>query len=318
MTINTLITHSGAFHADDLFAYSVLHRLFPKADLIRTRDQSLISSTENAIVFDVGNKYDPERNLYDHHQADKPLREPGLAYSSFGLIWKHFGVAYIQSILPELSKEDAEAIQQRLDNRIVRDIDAIDNGTPLPDQKGVRHPMGIASMLMDFRPDFDDDEPLAMDEGFQRGAFMAISFLKAKVRKAAATLRSEKIVKEAIENRVHPNWIELPRGMNYMGPILELDEAEEILYVVNPSDNEWQLNAVNVSAQSYDMRKALPEAWAARRDEDLAAVTGVKDAVFAHAGLFIAIARSREGIMSMLEQALERDPNDYWAGARPR
>jgi uncharacterized UPF0160 family protein len=37
---------------------------------------------------------------------------------------------------------------------------------------------------------------------------------------------------------------------------------------------------------------------------DLVAVTGVPDAVFCHTGRFIAVARSREGAVALLEQAL--------------
>ena len=37
MTVKHLITHSGGFHADELLSSVVLTRLFPKAELVRTR-----------------------------------------------------------------------------------------------------------------------------------------------------------------------------------------------------------------------------------------------------------------------------------------
>ena len=39
MTINYLVTHSGGFHADELLSSAVLTRLFPEADLLRSRDR---------------------------------------------------------------------------------------------------------------------------------------------------------------------------------------------------------------------------------------------------------------------------------------
>ena len=49
----------------------------------------------------------------------------------------------------------------------------------------------------------------------------------------------------------------------------------------------------------YEMRdkidkKKLPKAWAGLRNEELAAVTGVEDAIFCHTGRFIAITNQRE------------------------
>jgi uncharacterized UPF0160 family protein len=61
---------------------------------------------------------------------------------------------------------------------------------------------------------------------------------------------------------------------------------------------------VPVSAESFDARADLPEAWAGLRDADLAAVTGVPDAGFCHNGRFIAAAKSFEGILEMARQAL--------------
>ena len=60
-TVETLITHSGSFHADDRLAFSALSLLYPKARLLRTRDAQVISAANGkAIVFDVGFREAPE------------------------------------------------------------------------------------------------------------------------------------------------------------------------------------------------------------------------------------------------------------------
>lgn len=304
--ITRLITHSGPFHADDLFAGALLTALYD-LPIERTRDAEIIAAAgPDTIIFDVGNVYDADNQRFDHHQIDKPRRKDGLAYSSFGLTWKHHGLALIRTLHPALPEADIVEIHERVDQTLVRDVDAVDNGQIMPGQEGVTHPLSITSMLMTLRPDFDAEDPEAMDHHYRAAVQTAWFFLSGKIRQQAARLRSRQIVGAAIAGRVDPRWIELPQGMDYQGPILEAGtKAAEILFVVNPSGEEWQLNVVNIRNGSYIARKPLPEAWAGLRNDQLAAVTKVPDAIFSHTGRFFACAGSRAGIMAMLQQALD-------------
>lgn len=56
----TLVTHDGTFHADDIFACATLS-LYLKNNIkiIRTRDPKIIEKGD--YVFDVGGVYDPEK-----------------------------------------------------------------------------------------------------------------------------------------------------------------------------------------------------------------------------------------------------------------
>jgi uncharacterized UPF0160 family protein len=60
-------------------------------------------------------------------------------------------------------------------------------------------------------------------------------------------------------------------------------------------------------------KKKLPEDWGGKRDEELQAVTGVKDAIFCHTGRFIAVAKSFEGIMEMARIATN-EPEESSSG----
>ena len=77
-----LVTHSGPFHADEVFAYALL-RVFlgEELELLRTRDPDLIARADIAI--DVGGEYDPARRRFDHHQRDYrgPLSSAGMVLS---------------------------------------------------------------------------------------------------------------------------------------------------------------------------------------------------------------------------------------------
>jgi uncharacterized UPF0160 family protein len=81
-----IITHAGAFHADEVGAVALLSMAgLWNGHLVRTRDESLIQAglaDNTAWVLDVGGEFDPAKLNFDHHQAlDLP--------SAAGLIWAH-------------------------------------------------------------------------------------------------------------------------------------------------------------------------------------------------------------------------------------
>lgn len=49
----------------------------------------------------------------------------------------------------------------------------------------------------------------------------------------------------------------------------------------------WRVQAVPVTSDSFESRKALPEQWRGLRDEELSAVSGIPGSIFAHASGFI-------------------------------
>ena len=84
-----IVTHNAKFHTDDVFAVATLLILYPGAEVIRTRDESIIKMAD--IVVDVGQVYDAGNNRFDHHQVGGAgKRENGIQYASFGLVWKKF------------------------------------------------------------------------------------------------------------------------------------------------------------------------------------------------------------------------------------
>ena len=75
-------THSGKFHADDVFSAALLLYLNPEITI--TRGNKVPEDFEG-IVFDIG------RGQYDHHQKDSRIRENGVAYAALGFCGKHWG-----------------------------------------------------------------------------------------------------------------------------------------------------------------------------------------------------------------------------------
>ena len=85
-----IVTHNSTFHADDVFAVATLLIIEPDAEVIRTRDENIISSAD--YVVDVGQIYDKDKKRFDHHQlGGAGKRDDGIEYASFGLVWKEYG-----------------------------------------------------------------------------------------------------------------------------------------------------------------------------------------------------------------------------------
>lgn len=307
-TIERLITHSGAFHADEVLAYVVLRDLFPEAALTRTRNTALLDAAgEESIMFDVGLVFDPARGRFDHHQIGAPLRPDGICYSSFGLIWAQYGRDWLGMMLDE--EHEIEGAWERLDRGMVRDIDALDTSTLQPGQEGANHPLSLPSLLMQFRPAWDHASHEEMTRGFLAAANCAAQILQASALSAAARSRADHLATELIANRPHRNWIELPCGMPWHHA-LRASGDEEILFAITPAEGQWYIDTVPVRPGSYETRKSLPAHWSGLRDDALAEVTGVPDAVFCHKALFVGAAKTRAGALKLLEQALAYEPGE--------
>lgn len=66
-------------------------------------------------------------------------------------------------------------------------------------------------------------------------------------------------------------------------------EANKAIYIVYPDETakNWRVQAVPVSPESFESRKALPEAWRGLRDEELSKVSNIAGGIFIHASGFI-------------------------------
>ena len=77
-------THGGKFHADDVFSAALLFYINPEITILRG---NRVPDDFDGIVFDIG------RGAYDHHQRDSRVRENGVPYAAFGLLWEAVSVA---------------------------------------------------------------------------------------------------------------------------------------------------------------------------------------------------------------------------------
>ncbi|WEJ34057.1 MYG1 family protein [Devosia sp. SD17-2] len=294
-----LVTHSGGFHADELLSSVILTRLFPEAKIVRSRSPEWITPAEDRIIYDVGGAYDPEARIFDHHQRGAPLRDDGQPYSSFGLIWKHFGADYL--VAQGIPADRVGDVHAKFDKSFVLPVDLVDNGAY--DATGPLAGLTLTALLETLKPAFDQNSPEAEAQAFHNAMGIARAFVEAAIGKHAAKLRAEAVVMGAIAAAGPNRVLELPMGMPFRPAIVKAG-AEHLLFVVHPRDKDWCLTGIRRGDEGFELRADLPVAWAGLTNEALEAASGVAGASFCHNGRFIAAAKTREAALAMAEIAV--------------
>lgn len=296
MTITHLITHSGGFHADELLSSVILTRLFPDAALIRSRDAAVTTPGAGKVIYDVGRDYDAAAGIFDHHQRPNPLREDGQPYSSFGLIWHHFGHDYLRAMaVPDTA---IDAIHQSFDQSFVLPVDLLDNGAIDPATAGPMSALTLPALLATLKPPFDAKGSDVDDAAFMAALPIARAFVEGAINGKAAKARAESVVTAAIAAAGSSPVLELPMGMPFRSAI-EQAGADHLLFVVHPRDTDWTLNTIRKNSDSFENRADLPAAWAGLTDAALEAASGVPGAKFCHNARFIAVAATRDAALAL-------------------
>jgi uncharacterized UPF0160 family protein len=312
----TIATHSGSFHADDVFGVGVLMRVYPAHTLVRSRNSATIEAADFAV--DVGGVWDAASGRFDHHQrgfdgARAPRSSDGVRviYASAGLVWAAHGAAYVQALATEggytLDAPAVESIVQSIDSDLVQYLDMVDTG-----QEDVAPGLfGLSSLIAQLNTNWMEESGMAaqpkaalQESRFREAIGIARTFLDRAIIKKISQVRSMDIVRNA-PTLLSGKVLHLKEGgMPWSRVVAE--EMPTVMLVIYPDSDgdQYQLKTVPVEAGSFTSRMDLPASWAGLRDQELAAVTGVADSVFCHNNLFIAGARSLEGAIRLAEKAL--------------
>jgi uncharacterized UPF0160 family protein len=315
----TIATHSGTFHADDVFGVGVLMGVFPAHNLLRTRDKVLIATAD--FVVDVGGIWDAASGRFDHHQRGfegaRPERlvdgnsVPGVGYASAGLVWSAYGTAYVQvwatSYGHTLDDAALAEVVHSIDHSLVQYLDIVDTG------QGDVAPgiFGLSSLVAQLNTHWLEEQGLdlaakaqLLETRFREAIAITRKFLDHAISKKVAQIRAMDIVRQA-PRLLDGKLLHLREGGMPWTRVV-VDEMPEVMFVIYPDSdgNQYQIKTVPTEPGSFDTRMDLPASWAGLRDQELAAVTGVPDSVFCHLNLFIGGARSFEGALKLAELAL--------------
>ena len=307
-----IATHSGKFHADDVWAAAVLNLMFPGSELVRTRDPAVIARADFAV--DVGGVWDPEKGRFDHHQKGfKGARASGVVYASAGLVWTEYGPRCVSLVAEQaghaLSLAQATEIAHAIDADLVQYLDMSDTGAA----RNAPGSYGLSAIISGFNPGWLDEQAAGSAEAadlmrmtrFRQAMDIATDILRNGVLYRVGALLAVQQVRQSqrmddgrllfLENSALP-WASIVRN-----------EMPQVLFVISHSmaEQRYMLHTVPSAPESFDARKDLPPHWAGLQGDELAAATGVPDAVFCHNNLFIAACKSWDGVLTMARQALD-------------
>lgn len=288
-----IATHSGGFHTDDVFAVATLQLVHgvDNVEVIRTRDESILATAD--IVVDVGGVYDVEAKRFDHHQNGGPVRENGIPYAAFGLVWKQYGEQVTGS------KEVASEIERSL----VMAVDAGDSGVNLYTLNNSDiAPYELYQITRSFLPEWGSDKN--KDEAFIQAVDFARELLVRTIVQKQADQKMKTIIAENYQNSTDKRVLVFDVSVSHMACV----EYPEVLVMVCPDDptanDNWTATAIRKEYGTFDTRVSFPNEWRGLRGAELAVVSGISDAVFCHKGGFLFVAGSKEGVMQAVERVV--------------
>jgi len=278
--------HDGPFHADEVTACALLI-LFDQIDrtqIVRTRDPAELQRC--AFVCDVGGIYDPERRLFDHHQAEYegPL-------SSAGMV--------LQWLRGE--KICDEELFHHLRDSLVAGVDAHDTGHPTP--RGV---CTFSLVVANFAPIPYDASDAEFDCAFEP----ALDFALGHIERLIARFEAGRVCREEVEKAMSANqtYLIFDHKVPWLENFFALGgEQHPAQFVIMPAGEHYKLRGI---PPSLDRRMAVriphPQEWGGLLDKDLVEASGIEGAVFCHKGGFVSVWETREAALQALEEVMRR------------
>ena len=256
-------THSGKFHADDVFSAALLLYLNPEITITRG---NRVPEEYEGLVFDIG------RGRYDHHQKDSRVRENGVSYAAFGLLWEALGAEILGQ---ELAVKFDETFVQPLDNN---------------DNTGEKNELAI--LIGNFNPAWDAAN--TGDEDFFQAVSVAGMILENKFERYRGNQRADRRIEEILE--AHEKAMAAGDKPKSERQILVLPEfvpcqkrlsETAIAFVIFPSNRGGYCIQPQKKEYSLNYKCNFPAEWLGLENEELAAATGLKSASFCHKGGFL-------------------------------
>ena len=286
----TVAVHNGRFHADDVFAYATLRILLDgQCKIVRTRDEKIIQAAD--YVIDVGGIHDPTTKRFDHHQmGGAGIRQNGVPYAAFGLVWKEYGQALTGSA----------SVAQRIEQKLVCSIDAGDNGVETyASVSDVLFPFTIQAAFGSFMPTWK--HPAVTKDQFLSAVKIAESILRREILQAKDFFEAEGHIQAIYEKTEDRRILVLDRM--YPWEEITVKYPEPLFVVASRDGSNWKAEGVLVG-KGFARRIYFPQAWAGLRDEELEEASGVPGAVFCHNGRFIATAKTKKAALALAKLAL--------------
>ena len=287
------ITHSGTFHADDVFSSAFLEMCFGDLKIFRTNQIETDKVKESTFIYDVG------RGKFDHHQKDALRRENGIPYCSFGLLWKEYG----KELLKKKGIVLVDRVFEMLDKDLIEGIDADDNGVFPKIEAPFRVKM-IPGIIKTFNPSYQMNQ----EEGdqFVKACHLAKTILEEEIYYINGKALAEEQILDLLDDLdENAKYLVLPTFLPYEETILGEERANSILFVAYPSNRGgYAIKTVPKSMDDKSTRMDFPEEWAGLEGEELERVSGISGLTFCHATRFLVSCRDLDTVYQVMGKIL--------------
>jgi len=274
-----LVTHSGRFHADEVFAISMV-KMVEDRQIVRSRDDEVIKQAD--IVLDVGAEYNPETLRFDHHQNSFTEERPdGIPFATAGLIWRHYATRIFHS--KGLTDEYEVAFATKwVDDKLISDIDAVDNGLY---QEDPRPSVSLLIAMMNESSDEPEKQDIAFNNAIELTSGILENFIKAAMKEAEVVVELEEYAKSVTDG-----ILILDKNLPFKDFIRSHPEITRVVY---PRSEE------QFGVYCNGMENHLPEKFRGLRDSELNQVSGLDDTIFCHKSGFMSVTLSLESALFM-------------------
>ncbi|MDO5520446.1 MAG: MYG1 family protein [bacterium] len=270
-SIDHAVTHAGKFHADDVFSVALLHYINPDIKIERVNK---VPEDYTGLAFDIG------FGAYDHHQLDKRLRENGVPYAAFGLLWESLGSDLI-------GEEEAK----KFDQRFIEPLDVNDNF-------GEEHV--IARAVSNFNPTWDSDEDAY--EAFIKASEWALGILKGEFAQMEGRKRAKDLVEAALAESKDGILI-LKQSMPWKKYVKDTD----ITFAIYPSNRGGYCAQAVPSDFDYKVLKCpFNSEWCGKTEDEIKEISGIETATFCHNSGFLFSALTLEDCIKACNLSREK------------
>ncbi len=311
----TIVTHSGTFHADEVFATALIllnyDLNFDDVNVVRTRDNTVLESAivdPSIFVLDVGRVFDGENKNFDHHQKDfhHPYQDDNRSVSTLTLINDHFNKTNVFK-------------SNTLISIMEREISSIDCGI---DYHGVtiRLPgitMDWNELISSFNPNWDEENDT--DAAFKNAVLWAKIVLDKFIqyditdldsiintvnqlitKREQSKLDAIYVLNEYHKANIGSDVFVMEQYVPWQDWLFESNLDVNFNYVLYPSNGNWNLQCVADGALSFNSKKPFPVEWRGLDADKLKRVTNIDGAVFCHINGFLSVWKTKEDALQAL------------------